>query len=128
MDEMLLHIVSTINANVSLTETLVGGQLDTGNSLAIQIAPTANETEFLDRTNIIGLSLLLLSKNVNQQTALQDLNNIVNYLSNLETYPQPGSGNFQWITTEVTTYPNFVDKQDNQHYIYSAIINNKIFQ
>ena len=129
MDEILAFINSTITNNVSLPQTLYIGQLEEGNSIAMQLAPSDTETEFIaDRSKIINVSVLLLSKNSDQQVALNNLELITDYIGNLASYPQPSTNNFQWITTEITTYPNFVDKEDSQNYIFSAIINNKILK
>ena len=129
MDEILAFIIDTVNSNVTLPQTVESGQLETDNSIAMQLVAPGDEAEFLERTNIIAASTLILSKNINQQTALANVDNIVNYLTNIRgIYPQPTSNNFQWMTSVVTTRPTFVEKQDNQYYIYSAIINNKIFQ
>ena len=129
MNEILEFIIQAITDNVSLPQSITTGQLGESNSIVMQLAPSDTETEFIaDRKKIINLSILILAKNSNQYIAAENVDLITDYIGNLTTYPQPSSNDFQWVTTEITTFTNFVDKEDSQNYIYSAIINNKIFK
>lgn len=128
MDELINSIITLItNAGLSLSDAFEVGQLPTDGGLRIQVgAGTTNKT-WLDKGNESTIPLVAFAKNINQLTAIQDLDKTSRYLEGLKVYPDPGNG-IEIVDIMINPRPQYIDKEDNGQYIYSMVLNVKISQ
>lgn len=93
--------------------------------VSAELAPGYIDSLYYDKAAIRTIPVLLLSKGKDQKAVLDRLCEICNYIQRLKTYPQ--AAGFAWLDAETATEPNLVGRQEDGQYIYSAIINTKIY-
>ena len=99
------------------------GQLPDGEGTAAELAPSSQSARYLDGSSVDVMSVLILSKYRNQQTALNRLCSICNTLTRLKTIR---SENLTAYGITVATQPNYITKEKDM-WIYSCIINLSIY-
>ena len=104
---------------INLGYSAVIGAMPPHNGIALQISTGATDTTFLDKTLVVGLSIVINAKNESQQTALDELNDIHQTLVMAKEYPN-GSG---WAIQDIRTdsFPNYIGREDSQYLYGSAI-------
>lgn len=71
------------------------------------------------------IPLLFLSKGKDQAECLNRLCKICNGIQCLKQYPQ--AEGFSWLDAATATEPNMVGRQEDGQWIYSAVMNMKIY-
>ncbi len=121
--ELLNLIIETVQNDLGLSISLDGLPADGG--ICAELAAGYNDGLYYDKRAIRILPVLFLSKNKDQQACVNDLSRICNYFHPLKTYPAAES--FSWLDAVTATEPNKTGRQEDGQYIYSAIINMKIY-
>ena len=121
--ELLNLIVKTAWDKLEISVSLDGLPSDGG--VAAELAAGYNDGYYYDKSSIRILPVLFLSKSKDQQACVNDLSRICNYFHPLKTYPAAES--FSWLDAVTATEPNKTGRQEDGQYIYSAIINMKIY-
>lgn len=128
LTELLTHIVDILETNLTLSDDIIINTLEVDGGISLQLSSGSNENYFKCKSMYITIPLLFLCKNADQQTCINDLDAITSYLNDLTEYPQPSSGEWQLANIVISTYPNYVDKEDNGKFIYSTVVDCKIFE
>lgn len=121
--ELLSLIVETAQSILDITINLDGLPSDGG--ICAELAAGYNDGLYYDKSAIRILPVLFMSKNKDQQACVNDLSRICNYFQSLKVYPLAES--FSWLDAVTATEPNKTGKQEDGQYIYSAIMNMKIY-
>lgn len=98
------------------------GQLPESGGIVMELAPSGTPKRFLNGQSYGQISVLLLSKNKSQKTALNNLDEIIAKCSTLNL---PNGNNWEIKTIDVATMPNYVtcEKNDKEKlWIYSMIL------
>lgn len=95
------------------------GQLDTGNSTAMELAPSSAGIRDLTGATDGTLSLLILSKHTDQAACIQALDTAVRRLTQTRTLPAGDC--WQMYAADTSTQTNYIAK-DGDYWIYSCII------
>jgi hypothetical protein len=74
------------------------------------------------RDDVLGLQVL--SRHLNQQTAINTLEDIKNYLAKLDNLNTDGS--YEFISCDIYIQPILVEKTDRNAYLYQAMFQIKI--
>ncbi len=112
-------MINDILAALSAMTGISIGQLDAGNSTAMEVAPSSGgECDFSGATDDT-LSLLILSKHKNQACCIAALDSVIRQLTRTRNLPSGDS--WKVYVAEVATQPNYVTK-DGDYWIYSCII------
>lgn len=126
MVEFMEQLRDLINGNSELPNVDIGQLKEAENNVSIQLITSSTENDYFDRGKTIPFTILVLSKDTNQRTAMENVEGILTHFSTLRTYPQPSTDNYQFLTSYVSTWQNFVMKQENKYYIYSGTLICKI--
>jgi hypothetical protein len=121
--ELLNLIVDTVQNGLELSISLDGLPADGG--ICAELAAGYNDGLYYDKSAVRILPVLFLSKNKDQQFCVNNLSRICNYFQLLKKYPAAES--FSWLDAVTATEPNKTGRQEDGQYIYSAIINMKIY-
>lgn len=121
--ELLSLIIETAQSILGITVNLDGLPADGG--ICAELAAGYNDGLYYDKSAIRILPVLFMSKNKDQQACVNDLSRICNYFQSLKVYPLAES--FSWLDAVTATEPNKTGKQEDGQYIYSAIMNMKIY-
>ena len=102
------------------------GALAIGNSLSCEVAPSATESVFYDKGTYTPVLLALNGKHDNLQTLSDTLNNIMDTLSRLKTYP---SGD-RWEIVDITNgnFPRVIGREDNNSWLMACDIVIKLYR
>jgi hypothetical protein len=123
--EMINKVIDTIETNLDLFSTIHIDGLPTDGGISCEIAPGYNKDIYLNKQASKVIPLLFLGKGKDQITVLNTLCSIGNYLQGLKVYPNGAT--FEWITSEVSSEPSLVGKQNDGQYIYSCIVDITIY-
>lgn len=121
--ELLNLIVKTVKEECEIDVSLDGTPFDGG--VSAELAPGYNDTLYYSKQAIKVIPVLFLSKDRNQSTCLNALCKICNHLQVLKKYPQ--AEGFVWLDAVTGTEPNKIGRQEDGNYLYSAIVNAKIY-
>lgn len=121
--ELLSLIIETVQSILDITINLDGLPADGG--ICAELAAGYNVGLYYDKSAIRILPVLFMSKNKDQQACINDLSRVCNYFQSLKVYPLAES--FSWLDAVTATEPNKTGKQEDGQYIYSAIMNMKIY-
>lgn len=116
LTEIFESVVDWVN---SLGHAAVVGAMPPHNGIAMQISTGATDTTFLDKTLVVGLSIIINGKNESQSTALDELNEIHQSLVMTKDYPS-GDG-WQIVDIRTDSFPNYIGREDSQFLYGSAI-------
>lgn len=112
---MIRDILSALSALTGISV----GQLETGNSTAMELAPSAGGDRDLAGMTDDTLSLLILSKHKKQASCIEALDCAVNQLTRTRVFPS--GDHWSIYAADVATQPNYVTK-DGDYWIYSCVI------
>ena len=93
--------------------------------ISAELAPGYTDSLYYDKSAIRIIPVLFMSKGKDQRTVVNDLCQVCNCLQRLKTYPQ--TDGFVWLDVETATEPNLVGRQEDGQYMYSAVMNAKIY-
>lgn len=102
------------------------GALGTANGLCCEIAPSNAETVFLDKNAYFTITLALNGKHTDQQVLSDTLNNIMDTLTRMKSYPY-GNG---WEIVDITngTMPRIIGREENNTWLMSCDIVIKLYR
>lgn len=127
MSAFIDSVIAYVNSPVVVHDPIKVGVLDIDEEgVAIRLIPgPAGERHFEGHTDVVHFQVY--TKNRNQLEAIDKITTITNKL----TYVNRGriatiGGAFTILTCDVYTSPNFVEKTDNNEYIYTALFQAEI--
>lgn len=120
--ELLLEHIEQkveIDDKVSLVELLKTGGIyaEFGNGRIV--------TQYFDKKADRIIPVLFMCKNQSQILCMEYLARICNYLTSLKQYPQ--GKNFRWTDAVTVTEPHKTDRNTDGQYIYSCMVECKIY-
>lgn len=121
--ELLNLIVETVQDELEITVSLDG--LPANGGIGAELTAGYGDGLYYDKSAIRILPVLFMSKGKDQQSCVNDLARICNYFQARKAYPAAES--FSWLDAVTATEPNKTGRQEDGQYIYSAIINMKIY-
>ncbi len=83
------------------------------------------DSQYYTKEAIRVLQVLFLSKGSDQVECLDQLGRICNMFQAMRQYPPAES--FTWLDAVTATEPNLVGRQEDGQWIYSAVVNMKIY-
>ena len=119
MVDLVNEIITLAKGFASVSDIEVGALLiDEG--ISIYNAPSGIDDTFLDKKSTFTAAFTFLAKYANQQTAVDKLDAIGVGMSQLTTFP--ALTDVQIYNIDYTTRVNYVDKDDDNKYIYNIVI------
>lgn len=102
------------------------GALGSDDGLSCEIAPSNPESVFFDKGAYIPLTLALNGKHRDLQTLTNTLNNIMDTLTRMKTYPS-GDG---WEIVDITngTLPRVIGREDNNSFLMACDLVIKLYR
>ena len=119
MNQLTAIFEAVVDKVISLGYNAIVGALPPHNGVAMQISTGATDTTFLNKTLVVGLSIIINAKNESQQTALDELNAIHTALTMTKEYPSGTDWQIGDIRTD--SFPNYIGREDSQYLYGSAI-------
>lgn len=120
----LMELVSvTIETNCGIKIYLDGTPMDGG--ISAELSPGYTTGLYYDKSAERIIPVLFLSKGKDQANTADQLCAICNYLHGLKSYPQ--SKGFVWMDAVTATEPNKIGRQEDGQWLYSAIVNMRIY-
>jgi hypothetical protein len=123
--ELLDKIIDYIEANVSLNAPIEVGVLNNDPSaVCVRLTPSNSRVAYMDNGRVYQMSFQVLVKDIDQAEAIREIDEITTVLDQL-THDDITleDSRFQFISCEVYTIPNFVEKTEHDEYIYTALFN-----
>lgn len=121
--ELMNLVQKVIQEDCEITVCMSGTPNNGG--ISMELSSGYNDSLYYSKEAIKVIPILFLSKDKDQQKCATKLCRICNYLQSLKQYPQ--SDGFSWLDAVTATEPNLVGRQEDGQWIYSAIINAKIY-
>jgi Bacteriophage minor capsid protein len=123
--ELLNRLIDTIEANVQLNANIKVGILSQNpKSIAIRLLPNTLRDAYMDKGRAYRISFQILVKDKEELEAIRVINDITEFLDSLTNEDiQLSDNRYKFITCEVYTMPNFVEKTEHDEYIYTALFN-----
>lgn len=121
--KLMNMIVKTIDDNCRICVSLDG--LPKHGGVSAELAAGYTDTLYYSKHSVRIIPVLFLSKDRDQEDCADRLCRICNYLQSLKLYPQ--TDGFSWMDAVTATEPNKTGRQEDGQYIYSAIVNMKIY-
>ncbi len=121
MYDKIIQAVKTLATSYAAPYTSIDlGAMPEDNGLAMYLGPGAPDEEYLNRSSLNSIDVVLNGKHSNQQTVLQALSNIHKALTQLKSYSS-GEG---WKITNIrtTTAPNYIGQEDSGQWLYGSIL------
>lgn len=102
------------------------GALGSEDGLSCEIAPSYTESVYMDKNAYIPVTLAINGKHHNLQTLSDTLNNIMDTLTRLHSYPS-GNG---WEIVDITTgiVPRVIGREENNSYLMACDLVIKIYR
>lgn len=119
MDSLIDEIITLAKGYASVS-TIYVGALPIDESISIYLAPSQDGERFFDKTGTYDASFTFLSKYENQKTAINKLDAIGKGFEQLTSFPTISG--MQIYNIDYTTRVNYVDKDDDNKYVYSIVI------
>ena len=119
------NIVKSQIASLGLTGWNGLAAIPTSGGIGMELLAGYNSDIFLNKQADKIIPILFQSKKKTQQEAMSDLYVIGNYLQGLKEYPNGTT--FIYNNAEVSTEPVFIEKDTNGYYLYSCVIDFKIY-
>ena len=118
-------VISLING-LSPFANMTRGALASGDSLSCEIAPSYVESVFMDKNVYLPLTLAINGKHHNLHMLSETLNNIMDALTRLTTYPS-GSG---WEIVDITNgnLPRVIGREENNSWLMACDLIVKIYR
>jgi hypothetical protein len=123
--ELLDKILDAIEANVNLNAPIQVGVLsDEPTAVCVRLIPSSPRVAYMDNGRVYQMSFQVLAKDKEEFEAIRVINDITEFLDSLANDDiQLSDSRYQFITCEVYTMPNFVEKTERDEYIYTALFN-----
>jgi hypothetical protein len=126
--DLLQRLIDKITTNIALPAPIQVGVLSTQSpAICIRQTPSYPSTKYLDKGNTYHFAFQILIKDHNQQQAVFTLQDITFFLDTLENGAiVSGNGSFSFVSCNVYTMPNFVQKTEHDEYVYTALFQAEI--
>jgi Bacteriophage minor capsid protein len=123
--ELLDRLMDAIEANVQLNANIQVGILSQDQkAVTFRLLPNTLRDAYMDKSRAYRVSFQILVKDTDQTEAIRVINDITEFLDSLTNDDILLSDNrYKFITCEVYTMPNFVEKTEHDEYIYTALFN-----
>lgn len=119
MDNLIDEII-TLAVGFASVSTIYVGALPIDESISIYNAPSSDGERFFDKTGTYTISFTFLSKYQDQKSAINKLDAIGKGFEQLTSFPALDDA--QIYNIDYSTRVNYVDKDDDNKYIYSIVI------
>ena len=123
LTELLDKLADTIKDGCGIEISLQ--ELPASGGVYAELSAGYPDAQYYDNTAVRIIPVLFLAKYKSQKECMDSLSNICAYLRKLHPYPQGNT--FAWLDARAATEPNKIGRQEDGRYIYSCIINCKIF-
>ena len=120
--ELLRLMKQTMDLELALFDDVLIGVLGKGSNIAIQALGAPPTSYFNSKEIEVEVPVQVLAKSEDQAEAMEAVQKIVDYWHKLMSYPQPVGGEFAFNNVNIETYVNFVDIDEDNSYIYTAVI------
>lgn len=123
--ELLNKIIDAITANVRLNADIQIGILSQKpKAITVRLLPNTLRDAYMDKGRAYRLSFQILVKDEDQLEAVRVINDITEFLDSLTNDDiLLSDSRYKFISCEVYTMPNFVEKTEHDEYIYTALFN-----
>ena len=120
--ESVMDLIDGLHPFANITR----GPLGISDSLSCEIAPSTTESVFMDKESYTPLTLALNGKHSNLQVLSDTLNNIMDTLTRLKSYPT-GNG---WQIVDITNgnAPRVIGREGNNSWVMACDIVIKIYR
>jgi len=120
--ESVMDLIDGLHPFANITR----GPLGISDSLSCEIAPSATESVFMDKESYTPLTLALNGKHSNLQVLSDTLNNIMDTLTRLKSYPT-GNG---WQIVDITNgnLPRVIGREENNSWVMACDLVVKIYR
>ena len=123
LSELLDQLADTIKGGCGIEVSL--RELPASGGIYAELSAGYPDAQYYDKTTIRIIPVLFLAKYRSQKECMDSLSAICAYLHKLHQFPQGET--FAWLDATTATEPNKIGRQEDGRYIYSCIINCKIF-
>ena len=120
--ESVMDLIDGLQPFANITR----GPLGISDSLSCEIAPSTTESVFMDKESYTPLTLALNGKHSNLQVLSDTLNNIMDTLTRLKSYPT-GNG---WQIVDITNgnLPRVIGREENNSWVMACDLVVKIYR
>lgn len=120
--ESVMDLIDGLQPFANITR----GPLGISNSLSCEIAPSTTESVFMDKESYTPLTLALNGKHSDLQVLSDTLNNIMDTLTRLKSYPT-GNG---WQIVDITNgnLPRVIGREENNSWVMACDLVVKIYR
>ena len=120
--ESVMDLIDGLHLFANITR----GPLGISDSLSCEIAPSTTESVFMDKESYTPLTLALNGKHSNLQVLSDTLNNIMDTLTRLKSYPT-GNG---WQIVDITNgnLPRVIGREENNSWVMACDLVVKIYR
>ena len=119
-------VMDLINGLKQPFATITRGALGIGNSLSCEIAPSVPESVFYDKNIYIPLTLALNGKHDDLQVLSDTMNNIMDTLTRLKSYPYGDN----WEIVDITNgnLPRIIGREENNQWLMACDLVVKLYR
>lgn len=122
MDELLELIKNSISDSLKLEIKL--DELPVHGGIYAELGSSTGEMYYSKKISAT-IPVLFLCKNIDQKECFTQLSSICNYLTTLKKYPH--GVRIAWLDATTAVEPNKSGRSEDGQYIFSCIINNKVY-
>lgn len=121
--DFLDRLKDHITANIVLNAPLKIGLLEPkGSAAAMRTVSSGVKARYLNGDTVYGMGVQILIQDADQKEAVKVLDNITHFIDRLTKDSITSlDGSFDFLSASVSVLPNFVQKTENDEYVYTAI-------
>ena len=123
---LAIESVMDLIDGLGLFATITRGALGISNSLSCEVAPSTPESVYMDKETYTPLTLALNGKHDDLQVLSDALNNIMDTLTRLKTYPS-GDG-WQIVDISNGNLPRVIGREDNNSWLMACDLVIKLYR
>ena len=123
--EFLNLLADTVEKQCDLEYEISLEELKADGGIYAELGEGFTTTEYYDKSTLKTISVLFMCRDKNQQTCMEQLCKICDYLQRLKEYPSGKT--FSWKDTAIAKEPNKIGRDEGGMYHYSCILNCQIF-
>ena len=125
LSDFLDVFADTVEEKCNLTYSISLEELGADGGLYAETGEGFTNTEYYDKSTLKTVHVLVMCRDANQRTCMDQLCKICDYLQRLKEYPSGGS--FKWENVTIAKEPNKIGRDEGGMYHYSCILNCQIF-
>ena len=123
--EFLNLLADTVEKQCDLEYEISLEELKPDGGIYAELGEGFTTTEYYDKSTLKTIPVLFMCRDKNQQTCMEQLCKICDYLQRLKEYPSGKT--FSWKDTAIAKEPNKIGRDEGGMYHYSCILNCQIF-